>query len=312
MNEFVPGPVLLAGGFGFIGSHVRGLLQSRGIPVRLLAHHAGADSDQVVRGDLADPASLRGICAGVTTLVHTASVVSDSEEVCRTVNERGTAALVAEARRAGVRRIVYVSTAAVYGDGVHRGITEDAVEPAPVSPTSRSRLLAEGSVLAAGGTVLRPMFVYGTGDRWFLPAVADLARQLSGRLTGGRARLSLISVHALAEAVCAVAGLPTTGLEGAILHAAHPAPTALAEILDVLVEESLLPALADDIGHDRAVAQLGRSASRRISLLSSDHYYDSAKLWQATDVCPGAGFRESFGHCAPWYREAMGAVRPVR
>ncbi|MET9385219.1 NAD-dependent epimerase/dehydratase family protein [Streptomyces sp. NPDC002928] len=310
MNQFASGPVLLTGGSGFIGSHVRRLLQSRGTPVRVLAHHADADSDEVVWGNLADPASLRGICAGVTTVVHTASVINGSEEACRTVNERGTAALVAEARRAGVRRLVYVSTAAVYGDGVHQGIAENAVAPEPVSPTSRSRLMAESSVLAAGGTVLRPMFVYGAGDRWFVPAVAELARRLSARLAGGRARLSLISVHALAEAVCAVARLPTARLEGATLHAAHPAPTTLAEILDVLVEEALVPTLADEIGYEQAVAELGQGMSRRLGLLGFDHYYDSARLWQAVDVSAGPGFLETYPHCAQWYREVISAALP--
>ncbi|MEU9478093.1 NAD-dependent epimerase/dehydratase family protein [Streptomyces sp. NPDC048191] len=310
MSGFSSGTVLLTGGFGFIGSHVREALGSRGTPVRVLAHRAGADATEVVRGDLADPASLRGICRGVGTLVHTASVIDGGEEECWAVNERGTAALVAEARRAGVRRIVYVSTAAVYGEGVHRGIAEDEVEPAPVSPTSRSRLLAERSVLAAGGTVLRPMFVYGAGDRWFVPAVAELVRRLSARPAGGAARLSLISVHALAEAVCAVALRRAAGLEGAVLHAAHPVPTTLAEILDVLAAESLAPAVTDGIGHDRAVAVLGAAAARRLSLLGQDHYYDSTRLWRSVDVSPGAGFRETCPRYAHWYRDALSTARP--
>ncbi|MEU3983397.1 NAD-dependent epimerase/dehydratase family protein [Streptomyces sp. NPDC026672] len=305
VNPFASGPVLLTGGTGFIGSHVRRRLRSRGTPVRVLAHHADTDADELVRGDLGDPDSLRGICEGVTTLVHTASVINGSEEACRSVNERGTAALVAEARRAGVRRIVYVSTAAVYGQGVHRGITEDAVVPAPVSPTSRSRLKAEGSVLAVGGTVLRPMFVYGDGDRWFVPTVARLALRLGARPAGGRARLSLVSVDALAEAVCAVARLPTTGLDGAVLHATPPAPTALGEILDTLTEHGLLPPLTDEIDHDAALALLGDATARTLSLLDVDHYYDGGRLRRAVDLPPEAGFRETFARYAGWYEGVM-------
>lgn len=302
MIRSASGRVLLTGAAGFIGSHVRRLLTERGTPVRALAHHAEVESDELVRGDLAEPASLRGICEGVTTLVHTASVINGDEELCRRVNDVGTAELVAEAERAGVRRIVYVSTAAVYGNGVHQGIVEDAITPEPVSPTSRTRLAAERHVLAAGGTVLRPMFVYGAGDRWFVPGVARLARQLSGRPDGGRARLSLISVHALAEAVCAVAELPAAGLGKAVLHAAHPEPTTLAEILDVLAPELSLPARTGEIGYAQAVAELGSAAARPLALISLDHFYDSSRLWEVTGICPGGGFGATFPRYARWYR----------
>ncbi|MGD3112663.1 NAD-dependent epimerase/dehydratase family protein [Streptomyces sp. YGL11-2] len=297
----------MTGGAGFIGSHVRRLLQEHGTPVRVFAHRADVDSDDTVRGDLADPASLDGICTGVTTLVHAASVINGSEEACRAINESGTAALVAEARRAGVRRIVYVSTAAVYGTGVHRGITEDEVEPAPVGPTSTSRLAAEHSVRAAGGTVLRPMFVYGAGDRWFLPTAAALAGQLAADPASGAARLSLISVHDLAEAVCAVAQSPTEELDGEVLHATHPEPTTLAEVLEVLAGESLVPARCDD-AYGRAVADPGSAPSRRLTLLNTDHYYDSSRLWRAVDASCGPGFRATYPRYAQWYRDTIGTA----
>ncbi|MGV9701040.1 NAD-dependent epimerase/dehydratase family protein [Streptomyces sp. NPDC003483] len=310
MNPYASGHVLLTGGSGFIGSHVRRLLRSRGTPVRVLTHHTSTDADELVRGDLNDPASLRGVCEGITTLVHAASVINGSEEECRAVNERGTAALVAEARRSGVRRVVYVSTAAVYGHGVHRGIDEDAVVPAPVSPTSRSRLEAESSVLAAGGTVLRPMFVYGEGDRWFIPTVARLAGLLGARPSGGRARLSLISVEALAEAVCAVAQSPTRDLEGAVLHVTPSAATTLGEILDALTENGLLPELTEEIDHGTALTRLGAATARTLSLLDSDHFYDGGRLRRAVHLPPDAPFKETFPRYAHWYREAITATAP--
>ncbi|MGW0799825.1 NAD-dependent epimerase/dehydratase family protein [Streptomyces sp. NPDC002692] len=310
MNRFASGPVLLTGGSGFIGSHVRRLLRSRGTPVRVLAHHTETDADDLVRGDLNDPASLRGVCEGITTLVHAASVINGSEDECQAVNERGTAALVAEARRSGVRRVVYVSTAAVYGHGVHRGIDEDAVVPAPVSPTSRSRLKAESSVLAAGGTVLRPMFVYGEGDRWFIQTVARLARLLGARPSGGRARLSVLSVDALAEAVCAVAQSPTHDLDGAVLHVTPPAATTLGEILDALTENGLLPELTEEIDHDTALTRLGDATARTLSLLDSDHFYDSGRLRRAVHLPPDAPFKDTFPRYAGWYTQAITATAP--
>jgi len=55
---------------------------------------------------------------------------------------------------------------------VHRGASEAGTRVAPATPVSRSRVAAEDAVLDAGGMVLRPMFVYGTGDTRFLPALA--------------------------------------------------------------------------------------------------------------------------------------------
>jgi len=294
--------VLLTGGFGFIGSHVREGLGGGGVGVRVLARRFVEGCD-VVLGDLADVGSLRGVCEGVGVLVHAASVVSGDQVRCRVVNELGTAALMAEARRAGVGRIVYVGTAAVYGDGVHRSLVEDGVVPVPVSPASRSRLAAEGAVRAVGGTVLRPMFVYGAGDRWFVPMLSWMARRFGALPEGGRARLSVISVHALARAVCALATGPAEGLAGAVLHAAHPEPVAVAELVAVLAEHALAPALVGDVGYAQARAAWDVGSSR-LSLISFDHFYDSSRLWSAVGPLHGEGFREAFPRYAQWYRDS--------
>ena len=297
--------LLLTGASGFIGSHVRQALRERGVPVRVMAR-GPAGGQEAVRGDLADAASLRGVCEGITTLVHAASAISGDRAWCQAVNERGTAALMAEARRAGVARIIYLGTAAVYGDGVHRYLAEDAVAPAPVSPTSRSRLAAEHAVRAAGGTVLRPLFVYGAGDRWFVPALSRIAAQVGARIEGGRARLSVISVHALAEAVCALATRPGDELADTVLHAAHPEPVALAELLAVLAEHALAPALTRDISYPQATSAWNDDAGR-LSLISFDHFYDSSRLWDAVGPLHGAGFREAFPRYAAWYRDSAPA-----
>ncbi|MEU2436639.1 NAD-dependent epimerase/dehydratase family protein [Streptomyces rubradiris] len=307
MSTIDPGRVLLTGGSGFIGSHVLRQLRAQGLSPRVLTHTAKVDAADQVAGDLADPDSLAGVCEGVTTLVHAASLIGGDEQACWAINARGTAALVAEARRAGVRRIVHLSTAAVYGDGSHQGPAEDEIEPAPVSPTSVSRLAGERAVRSAGGTVLRPMFVYGRGDRWFLPGVARLAARLSGRPEGGRARLSLISVDKLAETVCAMVRTDAVGQGGSVFHVTHPEPTSVREILDVLAAQGLVREAAGDISHAQAVAELGEGAARALDLVSLDHFYDSSRLWRTVQVAPGAGFRQTFARYAQWYGRELGA-----
>nr|WP_267130941.1 NAD-dependent epimerase/dehydratase family protein [Streptomyces alkaliphilus] len=116
--------------------------------------------------DLTDPRSLDGVVRGADALIHLASRVSGEEAACTAINTLGTRALMAEAHRAGIARVVHLSTTAVYGPGPHRGIGVDEIAQAPVFAASRSRLAAEAPALAAGAVVLRPGLVLGRGDRW--------------------------------------------------------------------------------------------------------------------------------------------------
>nr|WP_237291730.1 NAD-dependent epimerase/dehydratase family protein [Streptomyces sp. Sge12] len=94
-----------------------------GVGVRVLVHRAGVSrvGVEVVRGDLVRPGSLRGVCEGVSSVLHLASRIGGSVGELEAVNVEGTRALLGEAARAGVERVVQLGTAGVYGDGVHRG-----------------------------------------------------------------------------------------------------------------------------------------------------------------------------------------------
>ncbi|MFI5621694.1 NAD-dependent epimerase/dehydratase family protein [Streptomyces sp. NPDC051567] len=339
MPERTPERILVTGATGFVGSHVTELLRAvrtagthgaagtagaarvvrtvgAGGPVlRLLTHRRGSalpssGGVETVTGDLADPASLRGICEGVTTLVHLAARIGGTEEECRAVNAEGTRALLAEAARAGVRRIVQLGTAAVYGDGPHRGEAEGLLPERPTSATSLTRLAGERLVLAAGGTVLRPHLVYGRGDRWMVPALVQLMGRLPYWVDGGRARMSLVSVDALAGAVVELALLPreaSAAVRGQVLHAGHPEPVTARELVTT-VARALGQALPEG---ERTLAQalelLGAPGDpvvrRRLSLLTVDHWYDSGRLWKLVGRGPGPRFPEAFGAYAPWYRD---------
>lgn len=315
--------VALTGATGFIGSAVlRTLLDSpragRDITVRALARTPPTGSavpgPDWVLGDLTAEESLRELVAGSDVLIHLASFIGSDESRCAQVNVQGCAALMAAAQRAGVKRIIQLSTAAVYGMGPHRGIEVNEVAPAPVSPSSRTRLEGEGEALAAGGTVLRPGLVLGRGDRWVVPAYAELLQRVPARWDGGRGLLSLVDVGDLARLITSLACLaePPRG----IYHASHPDPVSNGDLLAALAAHQVLPpAGRESWTWQTCIEQLrkrpGRMSERQFSLLARDHWYRSEAVWEAAGCPAGPGALARLGEAAGWYRAHLATV-PAR
>nr|QEO75109.1 NAD-dependent epimerase/dehydratase [uncultured bacterium] len=228
--------ILVTGGTGFIGSAaLRALVGT--VPaahIRVLSRQPLPDSLRKsgvlhVRGDLTDASSLRGVCEGVSTVLHLASHVGRDRELCDAVNRDGTMALLADAGRCGVPRVAYASTTAVYGRGVHKGVSEADLLPLPVSPTSRSRLLAEQAVRSYGGIVLRPHLVYGVGDVWFIPTLLRMLRRVPSWIQGGMARASVVCVDMLGKALSGLTRIPWR--RGEVFHVSHPRPVTVRSIV---------------------------------------------------------------------------------
>jgi nucleoside-diphosphate-sugar epimerase len=151
---------LVTGAAGVMGIRlVRGLVAA-GWRVRavvlprdpLRAHLDGLGCD-IREADISDAASLRGICDGVDTVYHLAAVIiSHDPSVFVRVNQKGTAHIVDEAVRAGVRHFVYVSSASV----IYPKRTRYA----------ESKLAAEELVKSQASfafTIVRPTLVYDAG-----------------------------------------------------------------------------------------------------------------------------------------------------
>ena len=184
-------PVLVTGAGGFLGSVVVRRLLALGADVRALAGPAGAELTPVPagvpaeRGDIEDAGLLDRLLAGVACVHHLAGPPSVAESFAEParflrVHAAGTAALIARCAAAGVPRIVYVSSAEVYGAA--SGTVNEEHPRAPRSPYGIAKLAAElllETHAAAGGaqvSILRPFSLYGPGAS---------PRSLLGRLLDG-------------------------------------------------------------------------------------------------------------------------------
>ncbi|CAL9499923.1 NAD-dependent epimerase/dehydratase family protein [Streptomyces sp. enrichment culture] len=297
--------LLITGATGFIGSRVAAAARTRpGLRVLSLSRRPrdGRGDAGTVAGDLADPRTLRGACAGVDVLIHCASRVGGDPRSVAAVNDLGTKALVEEAVRAGVGRIVYVSTAAVHGRGPFRGVRPGEAPVAPVSATSRTRAAAERHVLDAGGLVLRPHLVHGEGDRWVVPGLVGLGRELSATVTGCTAVHSMIDVGTLGRAVVAAALSPHHG-PGA-RYVGHPDPVPASELLAAVSELVERPGggAGVDVATARARAAGSPRALHHLDLLTVDHWFADDGFWKDLDCPPGEDFATAFTRAAPWYR----------
>lgn len=147
---------LVTGGAGFIGSHIAARLVARGDAVRVLDNCSTgkranlaeiADRIDYLEGDIRNAATVRAAMEGVTTVFHHAAEVSvprsmDDPVAAYDINVAGFLSVLVAARAAGVSRVVFASSSAVYGDDP-RMPKDEAMAPAPISPYASSKLAGE-------------------------------------------------------------------------------------------------------------------------------------------------------------------------
>ncbi|HSN98361.1 MAG TPA: UDP-glucose 4-epimerase GalE [Candidatus Nanopelagicales bacterium] len=180
------GVTLITGGLGFVGSHFTWAAARAGRDLVVLDDGSAGTSPplpegvEVVRGDIGDRPLVAGLLRrrGVDAIVHFAGKIQVGESVTSPalyfdVNLIRAFALIEEARAAGVERMIFSSTAAVYGEPSAVPIPESAPKR-PVNPYGASKLAYEHILEAYG-------HAYGlrwAALRYFNAAGADPSGQL--------------------------------------------------------------------------------------------------------------------------------------
>ncbi len=163
---------LVTGGAGYFGTVLRHRLRERGATVRtfdLVAPDDLAPGEEYVAGDIRDPAAIGRACAGVAVVHHNVAQVplAKSRHLFDSVNVQGTENLLGAARAAGVRKVVYTSSSAVFGAPRANPVTE-ATPPHPAEAYGRAKYEGERRCQAAVATgldvtIVRPRTILGHG-----------------------------------------------------------------------------------------------------------------------------------------------------
>ena len=218
-SQQTPRLALVTGGSGFVGGHLIRRLLSDGWRVLALGRSDKARAEiealgaEPVEGDLLDRTALAGAMEGIEVVFHVAAHFKlwGPMSLFRRINVEGTRNVVEAAERAAVRRIVYVSAAAVVMGRPEpmRGVTEDMpLHKMPFAPYAASKAEAEEVLLAANGrragfstVAIRPPFIWGPG----MPALDRMVETVrAGQfqwVAGGGQALSTCHVDNLCHAL---------------------------------------------------------------------------------------------------------------
>lgn len=237
--------VLVTGGTSLLGAGVADRLAERGDTVTVLQRRPAGLRHREVLADIADRDAIIAALRAHDAVVHLAAKVDIRgryHEFART-NITGTRAVVEACRRAGVQRLVHVSTPSV----AHIGVSLIGAPAGPADPErarghyARSKAVAECVALAADAApdgpatvVVRPHLVWGPGDTQLVGRI--IARARVGRLPVVGSGAALIDTTYITNAVDAlVAALDRCGeARGHAVVVSNGEPRPVAELLTAI------------------------------------------------------------------------------
>lgn len=211
--------IFVTGATGLVGFHVVKHLLENGFAVaanvrnqnraeKLLALKPSGKLSIVV-GDLSDPAPLAKLMSGCTAVIHCAGSVdmqADRRQIFA-VNVDGTRTVLQAAITCGARQFIHISSLSVItGRQDQYAVDENAPTIYSGEPYADSKVAAEEVVRSAGKgiatTILRPGFIYGAGERAWMPAlIANIKAGKAMLVDGGFRATNVIYIENLSRAV---------------------------------------------------------------------------------------------------------------
>lgn len=309
---------LVTGGAGFIGSHLVAHMESNGHEVVVLDNLSSGNRDNLkgrkatlVEGDLRNLQDVEKAVEGVDVVLHHAALCSVPGSVedpasSYDVNVTGTLLLLEACQRAGVKRVVFASSSAVYGESEVCPKLED-MDTSPISPYAMSKLIGEHSLRSYADAydlevvMLRYFNVFGPRQNpdseyaavipKFIQAIANDKRPIV--YGDGKQTRDFTHVDNIAEANLLAA--TTEGISGEIMNIACGDRISLLDLL-----ENIEKAMGRDVDPEFQDVRAGDVKHSQASI-------DKAKKLMSYN--PQVGLEEGLKETVDWYLEANGLNR---
>ncbi|MFZ3018238.1 MAG: SDR family oxidoreductase [Gallionella sp.] len=312
------GPLLVTGANGFVGRELRAELALRRYPV------SGAVRSDTVNelhptvriADIGPETDWAAALQGVEVVVHLAARVhvmkdtsTDPLAEFRKVNLQGTENLARQAARAGVKRLIYVSSIKVNGEGTSgpQNYSEHDT-PAPQDPYGVSKWEAEQALHRVAQetglevVVVRPPLVYGPGVKGnFISLLAAVGKGIPLPLAGADNARSLVYVGNLVDALIACATHPAAAGQTYLVSDGEPVSTAvLVEKIAVALGCRSRSFYFPSVLMRAAAALLGRSA--QVDRLFGSLRINDEKIRHELGWVPPYTLGQGLSATAEWYR----------
>jgi nucleoside-diphosphate-sugar epimerase len=311
----MPSSYLITGGAGFIGSSIARALLARGDKVRILDNFFSGKREnladiagdiELIEGDIRDQAATARACAGVEVVYHEAAIPSVPRSLADPIssndaNVTGTLNVLHEAKKAGVRRVVYAASSSAYGDTPTLPKVE-TMRPMPLSPYAVGKLAGEHYCAVFAGAygletvALRYFNVFGARQDPKSEYAAVIPRFVTAGLAGqgvtifgdGTQSRDFCYIDNTVEANLAAASAPAAGASGRVFNVACGAATTLNDVVRLISENlkrqipvTYAPGRVGDVKHSLADVDAARSALGYKGAISFEEGLRRSIAWYA-------------------------------
>jgi UDP-glucose 4-epimerase len=245
--------ILVTGGSGQIGSYICDRLKATGNDVVILDTRNPADTgNKAIKGDIRDRRLVSQAIKDADAIIHCAAQIFVAQSVDDPVfdadnNIMGTLNLLNAARNSDIKRFIYFSSAAVYGDTIHLPVDENHPQN-PMSPYGVSKLSGEKYALAFNqiyglpATAIRPFNVYSPRQDPSNPYSGVISKFIDRVSKGqppvifgdGSATRDFVSVHDVVDMVMLM--LENDDAVGKVFNCGTGTPTRIDELAGMVID----------------------------------------------------------------------------
>jgi nucleoside-diphosphate-sugar epimerase len=313
---------LVTGGAGYFGEVLAGRLIAAGQQVRILDLNAGdLPGIEQIRGDIRDPERVARACDGIDVVYHNVAQVPLAKDRAAfwEVNHKGTKIMLEAARAAGVRKVVYTSSSAVFGVPRENPVTR-TTPPTPAEDYGRAKLAGEQLCIEASAkgldvSIIRPRTILGHGRLGVVQILFDwISRgQDVPVFNGGHNRYQFVHADDLAAACMAAGARPSFGVYN--IGAARFGT--MRELLEALIRHAGSKSRIKSLPMAPMEAIMGLTSRIGLSPLGPYHalmygrelYFDISDAVRELGYAPRYSNEEAICQSYDWYMANRGRIR---